>query len=709
MSEDSFQNGHPTPDSPVPPVSGLRPVDADAAAGPVDEPAGLVDEAAGQAHGDDEHHDQRSDAVNDPVAGGGDSVADPAPGQVSPEPKEPAETAEKKKPRILWSNQSLSMVEPDVLEAIRVGNSPKTVFQSGGKLVRLHACSYGVHLGPLTVDSMRYHMDRWMTFTRKSSLGKGKQANLPIPAPLDVVRDLLAKPSWDEDVFPTIERISTVPFFTSNGTLVQKPGYSEAARVWYEPCGLVVQPVSPDPSEDEVEKAKNLLLDDYLSDFRFEDQADKANALAYLITPFIREMVDLVPMLILDAPTPGTGKGLCLKCIACVALGTVPAMKPQPENEPEWRKALTALLVDLPTFIILDNLAGTLKSDSLCAMLTSEVWCDRELGSTRTVRVPIRCVPMGTANNLEVAGDIPRRLVWSRLDTKLERPDERKPEEFKHPHILTWAKEHRGELVHAVLVLVQAWVTRGSKPGTQTMGSYETWAQTVGGILDVAGVPGFLANAAKKRERADGDAAEWKAFCQEWYEEHALGIVGVKNLYDLAVEKQLLPWITSAETEQGGRQKLGHALVKRLGRCFGNHRIVEAEREARSGARQYKLETVSGSTMNTPSGNAQPSKEESERKMLQMLNDDCDPQSKMKPLQGILSPEAASIVQQVYDLEMRMRPVVKEAYDQLRENKGSSSVTYKYDTIRDLQEVVGKLADDVERQFQPNIEDELDA
>lgn len=611
-------------------------------------------------------------------------------------------------PRILWSNQSLSMVEPDVLKAVSRGNSPPVVFQSDGKLIRLYASSYGIKMEPLTVDAMRHHMDRWMTFTMKRSLGKGKPANLPIPVPMDVVRDFLAMPSWPENAIPSIHRISTVPFFTSDGTLIMEPGYNAAARVWYEPGSLVVQPVSTNPTDDEIKQAVTLLLDDFLADFPFEGEADRANALAYLITPFIREMVNLVPMLIIDAPTAGTGKGLCLKCLVFLALGTIPAMKPQPESESEWRKALTAILVDLPMFIVFDNLAGTLRSDYLCSVLTSEVWSDRELGSTRTVCVPVRSIPMGTANNLEVAGDIPRRLVWCRLDAKLERPDERKAEGFRHPDILAWAKEQRGRLVHAVLVLIRAWIARGAKPGPQTMGSYEGWAHTVGGILDVAGVPGFLSNASKKRECADGDLAEWKAFCLAWWEEYGAGIVGVKQLFELAVAKELLPWITSAETTQGGRQKLGHALVKRLGRCFGNHRIVEAEREGRSGTRQYRLETVAELTTNISSANAQPSNEESQQELLQVLLDS-GPQPQAEPAGCALSPEVASIVQQVYELEKNMRDLAKNAARQMWDSKGSSNPSFKYDTIRDLSETAVNLAEAVERHFQPEPELELDA
>jgi hypothetical protein len=303
-------------------------------------------------------------------------------------------------------------------------------------------------------------------------------------------------------------------------------------------------------------------------------------------------MVGLVPMLILDAPTPGTGKGLCVKCIAFLALGAIPAMKPQPESEAEWRKSITALLVDLPVHVIFDNLAGTLRSDALCMMLTTEIWVDRELGTMRTVQVPIRCVPMGTANNLEVAGDLPRRLVWCRLDAKMERPDERKPEKFSHPYILAWAAEHQGELVHAALVLVQAWIARGKKPGSQTMGSYEAWAQTMGGILDVAGVKGFLANAAKKRKRSDEDSAQWRAFCTKWWQEYRTNDVGAKEFFELAEAEDLLPWVMNAETDLGKRQKLGRAVSKMVGRRFGDYRILDADTEGRGGTRQYKLEKI---------------------------------------------------------------------------------------------------------------------
>lgn len=500
-------------------------------------------------------------------------------------------------PRILWSNTSLSMVEPEVLAAVATGNKPPQIFQMNGRLVRLHKGSYGDYLEVVTVDQLRHHLDRWMVFTAKRTLSKGK-GTAPIPSPIDVVRDVLAMPRWDEGVFPTIERIAQSPFFTKNGALVVTPGYNAEVRVWYEPVdNLVIPPVPDNPTNEDVERAKNKLLNDYLVDFPFKGDADKANALAYLLTPFVRRMISgVVPMAIIEAPVAGTGKGLLTQCLAIPSLGQPPAITPQPESEAEFRKVITAQLVGGPAFVVFDNLAGTLRSDMLAAALTGPVWRDRELGSSRTIQVPNLCVWLGTANNLDVAGDLPRRIVWIRLDARLERPDERKAEDFQHPDIIDWGSANRGEIVHAALVLIQAWISRGKVPGTQRMGSFESWASTMGGILDVAGVPSFLANAQEKRKLVDERSLQWTTFCGTWWKEFSSSnddteteAVGAKDLFELAQRDDLLPWVMAAETDQGKKQKLGRELRKVTDRRFGSFQIVHVDTDS-SGRHRYKLQ-----------------------------------------------------------------------------------------------------------------------
>ena len=55
---------------------------------------------------------------------------------------------------------------------------------------------------------------------------------------------------------------------------------------------------------------------------------------------------------------------------------------------------------------------------------------------------------------------------------------------FTIDDLKSWTKEHRGELLAALLTLVRAWYKAGKpKPKTKPLGSYERWTITAGGIL----------------------------------------------------------------------------------------------------------------------------------------------------------------------------------------------------------------------------------
>ena len=95
-----------------------------------------------------------------------------------------------------------------------------------------------------------------------------------------------------------------------------------------------------------------------------------------------------------------------------------------------------------------------------------------------------------TANNPVVDNDIARRCIRIRLVPAVEEPWRLSPETFRIPDIDAWVIEHEVALTEAVLTIVQAWVRAGMPPGTKTLGSYEAWARVLGGILDVAGIPG---------------------------------------------------------------------------------------------------------------------------------------------------------------------------------------------------------------------------
>ncbi len=79
-------------------------------------------------------------------------------------------------------------------------------------------------------------------------------------------------------------------------------------------------PVPEHPTKAEVAKAVEV-LDDALADFGLVGTANRANALALMVTPVVRPLVPLAPLFVADAPVMGSGKGLFVDLCSIVATG----------------------------------------------------------------------------------------------------------------------------------------------------------------------------------------------------------------------------------------------------------------------------------------------------------------------------------------------------------------------------------------------------
>jgi hypothetical protein len=214
---------------------------------------------------------------------------------------------------------------------------------------------------------------------------------------------------------------------------------------------------------------------------------------------------------------------------------------------------------------VFDNISRRLDSPVLSAALTGLTWSDRVLGVSKMVRVPIRITWVLTGNNMSFSREMTRRTVHVRLDAKT--PDPHLRAGFKHDPILAWVRDHRGLLVWAALVLVQHWIAGGRRPGTDArLGSYESWAETVGGIPASAGIQGFLANRAAFAAVADAESAEWTRFVADWWESFGADPVEMGALFPLAGSR--LPDVLGDGADRSQRTRLGKALAKRIGWMF---------------------------------------------------------------------------------------------------------------------------------------------
>ena len=196
-----------------------------------------------------------------------------------------------------------------------------------------------------------------------------------------------------------------------------------------------------------------------------------------------------------------------------------PSRFPSKDNDDEWRKKITSILLAASPFVLLDNIPDntTIDSPSLAAALTTSEWSDRLLGRNDTIRLPSRAVWVATGNNLRVAGDMPRRSYGIRLDANAERPWERTG--FKITGSTQYVLANRGDLLSAALTVIRAWYTNGKpRADVPTLGSFEEWASTIGSVLAFAGVDGFLGNLEQTQVVQDEDTQQWTAFFDAWWE-----------------------------------------------------------------------------------------------------------------------------------------------------------------------------------------------
>lgn len=525
---------------------------------------------------------------------------DATPVSDAPPPQKPDDGSKtpdgnKSRPVIYWGDRPSDHVTDQALAIYKASNLSKIVFVKGGKLVRIIKTESGPLTEKLDRDAMRGILARiadWEVWLYRDQ--QGDDVYKPTPPQEFVVKDILSLPNWDPDVFPVLTGVVRAPVIAPDGSLLDQPGHHWASGLYYVPeDGVNVPPVSQDPSDEEIAAAISLFFDDLFFNFPFVSDADRANALGMLITPFVRSLIlGPTPLMIVDAPVQGTGKGLLAECIVSPAVGELPATPP-PQTDEEWSKLISSLLDASVPVVLFDNLTGVLRSASLAAALTTRKWSARRLGKTEVIQAMIDLAWYATANNVELNDDMARRVVFSRIDAKMEFPFERPRTAFKHQDIRQWSRDNRGRLIWAALTMARAWISRGRPPGTQVMGSYEAWAETIGGILQVCGVTGFLGNREKRRSASETDSALYRAFCQAWFEKFGETIVGGKDLYPLVDEKELLADLLVANTEQGRRNKLGMRLTKLVDRHFGPFKVVACDKDnSGRGLYQLKVGTV---------------------------------------------------------------------------------------------------------------------
>jgi hypothetical protein len=464
------------------------------------------------------------------------------------------------KPQIRADDGDLARVADQCWSVLYASNAPPWLFRLSFRLAWVDLDD-DARPKPqfITEDRMKFVLARQIDWRKQ-----GKDKLIPAHPPASVIKDILATPHTS---LPVLGGIVSTPVIGPDATILQEPGYHKAAKLIYVPQeGFILPAIAAVPSREDILSARDLLLGELLGDFPFTSDAERAHAMALLLLPFLRPLIfGSTPLHLIEKPTPGTGATLMVEAIAEIATGARASVLTEGRDEDEWRKRLTSALRVMPPLLFIDNLRARLDSAALAAAITAPAWEDRILGRSEIVSIPVRCAWVVTGNNPALSNEMARRAIRIRLDARVDQPWRRSG--FRHENLTKWVRENRPRLVAACLTLAQGWIAAGRPASSQSLGSFEEWAHVIGGVLDFAGIPGFLGNLDDLYESSDAEGAVWRSFVEAWWERFESAEITASDLYQLTEDRDI-PLPLGKGSEQSRRIRLGKQLGKMRDRVF---------------------------------------------------------------------------------------------------------------------------------------------
>lgn len=468
---------------------------------------------------------------------------------------------------VFTTNQHLRHITAAAFGILLQANNPPVVFKRAGRLAQVIIDEDQPITEVLGPDELRHRLSEISNFVATGDEGKV----VPIAPPTIVVNDLMAKRQWPG--IPSLYGMVTAPVVSAEGHLERVPGYLPSSKLfYYDPDPRPIDLLAP--TDQNVAAAVSLLLDTLLGDFPFANKASRANALALILQPFVRPVIeDCTPMYLIDAPTRGTGKSLLAETVSGIFTpgGATPTVGDIKDNE-EWRKNLTTGFLSAQPFLWFDNIRNRLDAGALCVALTAKWWRDRLLGVNAEARLAVRCVWIGTGNNVRVSEEIARRICHIQIDANIETPGERY--NFKIPNLRGYVKQNRPLLLGAVLTILTAWLQAGRPLSNgRPLASFEEWYRVMGGILETAGVEGFMDNrdVIIQRGNDDSERARWIALFDVWFGTFGSLPTPVKDLYEWAKTEEICAGKEGNEVNE--RKQLSKALTAKVGNVLGCYRV----------------------------------------------------------------------------------------------------------------------------------------
>lgn len=390
------------------------------------------------------------------------------------------------RPPMLWREHEFPQLL-DAAERIFVERGVG-LYQNAGRLVHLYRhdvenvdehevrrAAGSLVIGDVGAARLIEYATTNISFTEERVRGR-HIVEVPVAAPMKFAVQYLARN--DKWRLPVLTGIVETPTLRADGTLIDKEGYDRESGIFFDANGAEFPPIPDAPTPEQAKKGI-AELKDVLCDFPCVDDASRAVALSAILTSMARRTMAIAPVHGFDAPAISTGKSMLGDVVSLLATGHPAAVMPLPASEEEATKVWLSILRQGDAVISIDNVDRPVGGATMCSVITQPYFQARLLGESQMVKMPTNVTVLTNGNNLVFAADMASRALKARMDSGLERPDERR---FKYD-LRVYIPEHRGELVAAGLTALRGFIVAGRPMDGITPSRFHDWDRLVRGCL----------------------------------------------------------------------------------------------------------------------------------------------------------------------------------------------------------------------------------
>ena len=476
-------------------------------------------------------------------------------------------------------NQQLRVVAGQSINAVLQMNDAvlrardhRAIFHRDHTVCRLRIARDGhVSIAPVTPRFLQLHLSRSADFYKQR--GDGLIQTHP---DLAIAHALLA--AADELGLPHLEGFVRTPTYRPDLSLIHESGYDHSTGLYYVvPPDLRQLTIPSRPNAFAIRQATDRLQQPF-SEFAYKDRPSATNHLAATLALLFIHRIGRAPMYCIRAAQQAAGKTLLSQSIPAIHLGTdIPSHSlPLPHSE-EWRKLLLSIGITGAPVTLFDNCTHKIESAVLAQLLTGNGIEGRLLRTNTIQTVSSRMLLIANGNNLSVGADMRRRTVWSVLETSSPTP--LKGQQFRCHPFLQYLRRNRRTLFEAALTLTEGWVAAGCPPPTNVpiIANFESFCETVGGVLEFAGIPGFLGNFDEMFDEVDPTEDAWEFFLTALFEVMGSHLMTSRELLNTVSQvpalRDAVPEEIEPSVKANSPQRVGTELNKFEGRRFGISRV----------------------------------------------------------------------------------------------------------------------------------------